>query len=271
MLERFKHVNSAGDVLDFLGLGIYANANELRDYEWNVLSDNDIITGFTRGVTTKVIPFVFYCDSSKAIEIKNKFYEHFEIDVLNNLPGYFDINGYHYYCYLTKSSKNDYLISKRMLKIEVEVTSDKASWIKEDVHSFGVSRGSSGSKTYQYKYSYVYGKAPGNEEITNDSLKASDFKIVIYGPVTSPSIAIGGHIYSVDVDVSNAEYLVIDSLMRKVYVNTISGNELNVFNKRNFDSYIFEKIPPGFNLVTWTGEFGFDLTIYDERSEPKWT
>lgn len=273
MLERFIHVNSTGDILDFLSLGIYANSNELRNYEWNVSSSNDIITGFTRGVTKKVIPFVFYCESDKANQIKDNFYEHFEIDVLNKSPGYFDINGYRYYCYLTKSNKSDYLYSMKRLTLKVEVLSDHPYWVKENKSTYSLETIDTviDSKRYQYRYPYIYGKTPGNEFLTNDSLKPSHFRLVIYGPIFAPSISIGGHIYSVNCEISNSEYLVIDSRTREIYIMTISGEKINMFDKRNFDSYIFERIPIGYSLIAWSGGFGFDLIVYDERSEPKWT
>jgi hypothetical protein len=49
------------------------------------------------------------------------------------------------------------------------------------------------------------------------------------------------------------------------------GTTVNHFNDRNKASYIFEKIPPGNNAITWPGGFGFDVILMEERSEPKWT
>lgn len=273
MLDTMIHVNNRGEVLDFLQLGIYINSNELRDYEWIATSSNDFITSFTKGVTSKPIPFVFYCDSDKANQIKDKFYEHFEVDILDMNHGYFEINGYRYYCYLTKSKKSDYLFSKRRLTLEVEILSDHPYWVKENKLTYSVDtiQTAIDSKQYRYRYPYIYGKTPGNEFLTNDSMKPSHFRLVIYGPISSPSISISGHIYSVNCEVSNSEYLVIDSRAREIYIMTISGEKINMFEKRNFESYIFEKIPIGYSLIAWSGGFGFDLVLYDERSEPKWT
>lgn len=81
MLDRIKHVNSNDEVLDFTSLGIYVNSNDLRDFEWQVKSNNNKITGFYKGIVTKTIPFVFIVNNDKADEIKDTFYEHFEIDV----------------------------------------------------------------------------------------------------------------------------------------------------------------------------------------------
>ena len=99
----------------------------------------------------------------------------------------------------------------------------------------------------------------------------ANFKLVIYGAVTNPAITIGGHVYQVNCTVAAGEYLTIDSLTKKIFLTGSGGAVTNKFNDRNRDSYIFEKIPAGANAVAWSGSFGFDVTIYEERSEPKWT
>ena len=58
MRENLIHVNSRNEVLDFKKLGTLVNYNELRDYEWSYSSENNVITGFTKGIVKKTIPFV---------------------------------------------------------------------------------------------------------------------------------------------------------------------------------------------------------------------
>lgn len=271
MREKLRHVNSENEIIDFHDLGILINYNELRDYEWSVESENDYITGFTRGVVKKTIPFIFYCSESQANEIKNIFYEHFEKDIINRKKGYFMIGDYRYYCYLTKSKKSDYLSSKRLLNLSIEITTDQSFWVRENIYSYMKDiYVSEENKKYPYFYDYVYGEVSGTSEINADILKACDFKLIIYGPVSNPQISINGHLYNVKCDVNLSEYLIIDSQQRTINIVKNNGENINVFNKRNFDSNIFERIKPGASVVSWSGGFGFDLIIYDERSEPKW-
>lgn len=275
MLEKFKHVNSQNHVLDFLSLGIYANANELRDYEWSVTSENDSITGLTRGVAKKTIPFVFYCSEEKANEIKNKFYEHFEIDILKQEKGYFEINGYRYYCFLTKSKKSDYFKSKRLLKLSVEVTTDRPFWIKETDYILYDSKTDSNiaiieSKTYTYAYPYVYRKEKGMSNIINESFIEADAVIRMYGICTNPFIKIGDNLYQVNIILDANEYLEINTYNRTIYKISNYGTKTNVFNFRNKDYNCFEKIPSGAVQVTWNGLFKVEIIIIDKRSEPLW-
>lgn len=274
MLEKLKHVNSQGETLDFLSLGIYINYNELRDFEWSAETENDLITKIKRGVVNKTIPFIFYCDEDEAVNIKNQFYEHFEKDVINLKPGYFEINEYRYYCYVTKNKKSNYLKSKRYLEIEVQITSDQPKWVKERTYSFIPKPNNAfitaENKTYPYVYEYTYGESDGIGEMIIDSLGESDFKIIVYGPVANPSIMIGEYLYNVDCDIGISEYLSIDSKTREIFITDISGNKINVFDKRNKENYIFQKIKPGNIPVIWSGGFGFGVIVFDERSEPKW-
>ena len=94
--------------------------------------------------------------------------------------------------------------------------------------------------------------------------------MIVYGPVNNPSVTIGNHLYNVNCEVDSSEYLVIDSIEREIYIISNFGEKKNVFNKRNNESYIFQKINHGINSVIWSGGFGFDITVYDERSEPEW-
>jgi hypothetical protein len=49
-----------------------------------------------------------------------------------------------------------------------------------------------------------------------------------------------------------------------------SGATLNLFDYRDKDNDIFAYIEPGENIVVYTGDFTFDITIVEQRSEPTW-
>jgi hypothetical protein len=84
-------------------------------------------------------------------------------------------------------------------------------------------------------------------------------------------VYVSGHLYQVNCDVGVGEYLTIDSVSKKIFLTANDGSTTNVFNMRNRDSYIFEKVPPGINSVILEGDFGVDIILLEERSEPKWT
>ena len=95
--------------------------------------------------------------------------------------------------------------------------------------------------------------------------------MTIFGEVGNPRVSVNGHPYQVNVDLAANEYLIIDSRKNTVTKYLANGTTLNVFDKRNKAQSVFEPIPGGTLRLTWPGTFGFDLTLYEERSEPRCT
>ena len=128
-----------------------------------------------------------------------------------------------------------------------------------------------GGFDYPYEYNLEYGVQIGGRSIANSSYTGNAFRIVIYGAVINPTIIIGGHPYTVNGAVGEGETLTIDSMTKTITLTTASGSKINYFDKRDRQNYIFQPIQPGQNAVAWSGDFGFELTVIEERSEPKWT
>jgi hypothetical protein len=51
----------------------------------------------------------------------------------------------------------------------------------------------------------------------------------------------------------------------------INGGSTNKYNARNKNWNIYQKIVPGANKVIWSGDFGVDMILYVQRSEPEWS
>ena len=111
----------------------------------------------------------------------------------------------------------------------------------------------------------------GTRMINNESYLPCHFQMTIYGPVTDPEIVIANHIYKVETTVFTDERLVIDSRSNTVIKIGRLGEETDLYNSRYKLQSVFEKIPPGQQTVTWPGGYGIDITLYDERSEPRWS
>jgi phage-related protein len=120
-------------------------------------------------------------------------------------------------------------------------------------------------------YPIDYFSDMATKPVTNGGFVASNFRLVIYGQCVNPAVSIADHTYQVNCTVGANEYLTIDSSAKKVFLTAQDGTITNMFNNRNRDSYVFEKIPTGQNVVSWNGGFGFDIILLEERSEPKWT
>ncbi len=111
----------------------------------------------------------------------------------------------------------------------------------------------------------------GEKTLFNPSFKDSNFILTIYGFVENPQITISGHPYRVETTVYEGERLVIDSIKGTVKKIGRLGEITDCYNARGKQKRVFQKIPSGMNTFQWSGGFGVDITLFDERSEPKWS
>lgn len=275
MLDRFIYENHLGQRFDSLANGVFLNYSTLRDYQWSHETINDRISRFYRPITNKKMPLVIVGKTeAEAMHAQNTLLDIAEVDIAAVKPGKLYINGYYTYGWISGSVKSDFLMTKRHAKNSLTFVSDSA-WYKETKHVFaaGMDSGiSNGAGTdYPYDYRYDYAQTASGRIITCGGVGDSAFKLRIYGQATSPAVSVNGHQYRVNGTVNPGESLLIDSANRTITLTTASGTPINWFDKRDRQHYIFQPIKPGMNTITWVGTFGFDLTVVEERSEPKWT
>lgn len=277
MLEKFIFENHLGQRFEGLPNGVYMNANTLRDYSWSHETINGRISRFYMATKSRKIPLVIKCDSEEeAISVKNRLHELAEADIEARIPGKIFVGDFYTSGYITASAKKNYLINKRLCYVDLTLVSDDPSWYRERVYPFfsvdsGSSSASIGGTDYPYGYPYDYALSLTGRSINCETVGSSPFRILIYGAITNPVVIIGGHTYAMNCTVGQGETLLIDSLTKTITLTTASGQKVNMFDSRGRDSYIFEPIPAGENLVSFTGSFGFELTVIEKRSEPKWT
>ena len=276
MLEKFIFENHLGQRFEGLPNGVYLNYNDLRDYSWSYDTINNRISRFYRSITSRKLPLVIKCDSDEeAVAVKNRLHELAEADIEAKIPGKVFVGDFYTIGYITASTKSNYLITKRLCYIELTLTSDDPAWYREQTHTFlpdtGSAIGIGGGTDYPYDYSYDYALSLTGRSVSCGFAGSSAFRLSIYGEAVNPSVVIGGHVYAINGTVGKGETLLIDSLKKTITLTTATGNKINWFSKRGRANYIFEPIPAGQNSVVWSGEFGFDLTVIEKRSEPRWT
>lgn len=273
MKENLKYINHLNEVFEFAAEEAYVFESDLHDYSWDVVEKNNRITGFRRGLGKKSIPLCLHCsDPARGFELRNKLFEIAEKDVFAKIPGRLEMNGYFLECYITASKKSAYLYRKRHMAVSLEVTAEYPFWCKEKTISYLANSGTvqSGGLDYPTDFSFDYLNSVNQSQVVNEDFIASKFRLTIYGECVNPSIAIGGQIYQVNCAVGTGERLVIDGKDKKIYLINSTGERINKFKDRYKKSYVFEPIPSGGNSISWNGAFGFDITLIEERSEPKW-
>ena len=274
MLEEFVYKNHMNEELRFGEGSIYANSNDLHDFAWSVTSKNNRITGFDRGIVTKTVPVVIKCTSEEAgTVIRNMLFEYAEKDVLSMQYGKISIGDYYLKCYVTGSKKTDYLVDKSLMKVSLGISTDIPYWIKETKNIFRPLKESKTGKNLDFNFDFPFDFYNGmsNMALLNEAITDADFEMVVYGPCENPEILIGSHKYHVNCQLETGEYLVINSLSKKIYKVKNDGEQVNQYNLQDRDWYVFQKIASGSHSVFWSGLFGFDITLYERRSEPKWS
>ena len=148
-------------------------------------------------------------------------------------------------------------------------------WAEEESKSFYPDSADKGGiynfLDYPYDYQYDYSKPlSGTEHWYVDHYRSSNFQMTIYDPCANPRIIIAGQVYQVYDTLETHEYIVIDSRKKTIIKRLANGTEQNIFYKKATGNSIFTEIPPGDILINWSGEFGFDIVVYKERSVPEW-
>ena len=274
MLERFNYTNSDNETLEFGKDCLFVNENDLRNFAWEITSKNNRISGFKKGIVTKTIPVILKCNTeAEGITLRNRIFEVFEKDILAKQHGKIQIGDYYLRCYITESKKTQYLINRSYMVVSLTVTTDFPMWVRETqtTHDMG-GEGTSNNLDFPYDFSYDFANPTIRTDVINESFVESDFIMTIDGQVSNPTMYIGNHKYCVNVEVSESDYLTIDSANKTIVLNKANGEKVNCFNKRDKDSYVFKKIPSGTSAVTSpNAQLRFTLTLLEERSEPKWT
>lgn len=269
MHEQIKYINHLGETIEFGKSNYFINYNDLRDYSWDYSNDNKVITNFVRSGKSKAIPIVICGENGNSL--KNHLFEVFEKDVLSSQKGAFWIGDYYYSCYVVQNKKSDYLNMLNSAVINISAVTDEPYWVKEITTQFRPTNSVHGLK-YNKRYSYQYADDNIYFTITNNTLSAAAFKLIVYGSCENPEIFIGGQRYKINVTLSANEYLTLTAFdeQKTIFVTHSDGTQTNCFNYREKSVNVFEPIPTGTFEITWDGSFCFDLIVCDRRSEPIW-
>lgn len=275
MLDNFVYVDHVGRKFSGREHGVYINYNDMRNYEWKYSTINSRLSRFYTDVTNRTLPLVLaHKTAEEARTIRHRLFSLTEGDIAAMKPGKIYIGDYYTQGYITSSKKSAYLVNDRYCALELRLTSDDPMWYKERQYVFTPGSNETGGSTsgadYPYDYPYDFAVNMNGRSITNDAITESAFRMTIHGQATNPTITINDHEYTVNGTVGVGEMLVIDSISKKITLIDSNGKETNWFDKRGRDDYIFKPIPAGSNMVNWIGNFGFNLTVIEKRSEPAW-
>ena len=256
------------------------------DGEWESIENDEHIQGFEKNIQDRTIRLTVSTVGMQSLASAIDNLEGvFEKDIVSASPGRLYIGNSYMNCYISKNSKDRWVNDLDSITMELNAKSDYPYWITESLYRFrkssdqlteGAEIGIDYEYDYEYEYSYGFGSDGTMQYINNANPTECGFRMTIYGPVINPPIRINGHLYELKATLYEGEYAVIDcstrySQDRAIYKVQNDGTKIDLFNSRNKQSDIFQKIPPGRSTVTWPGNFGFDVVLFRERGTPPWT
>lgn len=275
-MVNVRYVNSIGEEIDFTKWPIMlSEIEELIGNEWSYsTTSGGKINSFTKTTTSKDITIQIFAASKEEYKrLLNNFTRITEIDIENETAGRLEINDYYLPCYITAWDYEEFEEEFYTVDKKVKITAEKWIWYKAIKYEFiHEDIPDTSGRGYPYEYDYDYSMGSGFiNSLYNEHFAACDFIMKISGYALEPAVTIGDHVYRVKETIQANEILTIDSRKKTVILTKNNGVQVNLFSKRDRSSYIFEKIPSGESRVYWNSGFNFELTLYEERSEPKWT
>lgn len=269
-IKYVNHENQSFVLGDFDGKsGTLVNENDLRSYSWGYSAQYNKLRSFYKDASTKTIGVRVF--GANSLKIANDIYAIIEKDVIALEEGrlyYGDyyIKGY-FYAMDSPTKKQD------VLSFNLGFVSAFPYWLKDsDRFRFGFDAGVGQGEflDYPHGYDYDYSQQMSTTKINNTNFTDTDFKMTIFGEAVNPTVYIDNHMYRVNVTMQNAsDSLVIDSLNKTITLNE-NGNIINLFDERERESYIFEKLPSGELSVSWDSHLKIEVVLIEKRSEPKW-
>lgn len=278
---RVRYVNHNNVEYILHGAGhTFTDTLAMRSYDWTFVTTNrpsgmgGTASGFARYPIVRELLIGIWGFTAAAFAAQaNELLAVADADVMAGEPGRLYLDNQYIVCYLSVGgsveafSERAHFVKKRVRALVVEPywcteVSTTYNKIEQQTDTTG--------KKYDLRYAYRYGSGYSVNTLFNNHYAAAPSVITIYGAVENPSVIIAGNTYNVDVQLAATARLVIDQVQQKIYTVAADGARTNVFNARNKAHDVFIPIPSGANQVLYSGDFKFEITLVQQRSEPLW-
>lgn len=275
--------NSNGKKINLCKLPYQLNIEPVFDYEWDYIKREkrrgNIVAGFTKTITTKnlVLHIMAHSKSVRDNAI-DEFNSAIENDIYEGTPGKIWIGDWYTYGYIVSAKNEKWQYDKPIIKKTVMLVREQDSWFRTIVKKSY--EGDSYTpepevwdKNFEPNYDFQYDYMTDFDtsvRLVNPDVLPSNFILNIQGPCEQPEIRIGEQVIQFNTEIPEGAILQVNAVTKKTTMFMPDGTEVNVFGARNADYYIFERIPPGTSAVTWNGAFNWEITLIEERSEPRW-
>lgn len=277
---RYKS-GSTGEEINLSGEHIKAHIKTagFYDYEYEVneieLASGIAVSGFSRKSKQYDLILDFRGNSDERADAAEKFLSITNRDIVNQKIGKLYFKEHYLNCFIV-SSEYENAGRSRVVRKTAGIYAPRPIWITESKRSFPKLISGSGESDefldYEHDYNYDYAMPYGGDVTWQvDHYAPCEYEMIVYGPCVDPRVVINGHIYQVYATLDENDYLKINSRENSVVQYLANGTQRDLYDYRvKITGSLFDPITPGNVRVVWSGEFGFDLTLFCERSEPRW-
>lgn len=269
---------STGQEMVLSGKNIRARIRKagLYEYEWEVDESSEILGSIINGFEKKPKKYNLIIDFLGGKEERrsnaNRFFELVERDVLEGTIGRLYFKDYYIECYIVGSEFNVADDRYRAVQKEVKVYAPYPFWQKEIKKQLLAQKNNEDEGGIDFPFDFEFDFSAdmiGAKTWTVDHYGESNFQMIFYGPCQDPKATINGYPYQIFTTLESSDYLIIDSRRHSVVKYLANGTTSNLYNSRQMERSVFEKIPSGELVIGWPGTFGIDLILFLERSEPE--
>lgn len=267
------YTNCAGESIDFAPGSTWGyGKTNLRDWEWDYDTAGGAASGFRRGPRDFTVD-VFMRGGSAAE--RDRACDVLDRDVREGTPGVLSAGGSSMRCYAVAFSKDRWWHDGSRMRAEITFHADEPVWVRERTVSVPRDSGQriGSGLDFPIAYPYDYSREDRASRIESPFPSPCRFRMTVYGPAENPYVIIAGNRHQVNASVPDGGLLIIDSAAGTITLRGRSGDESSVFASgvRAPGARVFAPLPGGASSLSWPGDFGFDVTFIEERSEPAWT
>lgn len=260
----FEYVNSNNQAISLEGDMARVKSGCLHQYSWNpILSERDF-GGKIEKFKKKPLEFDITLRIRGNLEERKAFLDTFtgatEQDVLALKPGKLFFGPFYLECYITSSESGKSEEMSCRSEKNIHVYAPYPFWIKEETYYI---------PPVDIEDEVEYLDVPVN--FKNDHFAAADFNLKAHGPLTAVFFRVNENIYDIPIACEESECIILDTKSETIKKVDASGIEVNVYHSQNFERDNFKKMPPGNVSLYYNRQYPVELTIHQERSEPKWS
>lgn len=238
------------------------------------INDFNKIKQFYKEATELPLTISIICESKDEFnQLMKKLLDCFEKDISDKKPGRIYWNDYYKEVFVIDSEPSEFEEYLEAVDEKLTLLVLYDYWIKEESFNYLSSNKVEFSQNSDFPYEFgEFDFLPTDviDVIEFDNSSPVNFELTFWGPCVNPYIIVNGNEYRINnVELTDGEYIIVNSKMKTITKHSIDGSESNIFNLRDSNN-IFTLLPPGKSIITRQNDAQISIKLFIEKGEPIW-